>query len=536
MDLVTPPSAATVYEGTEVDFTGISWRARTLDGEYVDVTFSDLDSWSVYPPYYIDYLNPNYVAAAARGDVDDLAALGGYTLTYTVGGLTESYTYAWPNPVPLSRLHYTGRMSTRDYYSDDIPNFDGIVLDFEYSGAIRHQQRKPNRTYDHWRFNQIDEVYETAFIAIAVSTGEKPIIPNGPYDGIDPPDTKTGADWTGKFNIVYVPIDTITRIQGIELDNPKTFNFFIDDSLPYMWNATNHQADPVTGKDFDTTPSYIGRYYTDQGVSKPDGSGVVTSAARDTYRWEWKGLEPVQNRNGIASKLDSITDAARIATINKWKALVSESDSFTVSYSDGTKKSFVIRDALLNRHPIEFWSIDYPLNQGYFLDSKNEITEQTIFRYRGYPVKAPIKVYNKLDTIRIDVDPNPVVIDNNKANLVWIDNLEEEPGWVYSDITKYVTVTAIYLPLVGTDTAEKVVTYMADPVSPGFWGVTGWGKALVAKNNGKTTTLKVAYQMDRETSTTTYPVGYFTGGKWKSAKYGGTKKSGTIPVQIENFK
>ena len=109
---------APVYEGQEVDLTGLILNVRYTDNTSKPVAYP-AGNWTVSPSIYI-YNEPAQV----------------YTVTYTENLKTVSTTISFSNVRRLLDLDVTGQLTTQDYLIDDIPKFAGVVVYGVYSDTI----------------------------------------------------------------------------------------------------------------------------------------------------------------------------------------------------------------------------------------------------------------------------------------------------------------------------------------------------------------------------------------------------------------
>jgi len=463
MEMETQPyfAASTIgapwaFEGFPVLLDGFSVYVRYSDGEYGVI--NDLSRFTVLPRTFVSGTDPHPDPIVGGIPANE------YIILYTGDDISWSQTIEVdPSGVrPLERMHYVGGLATRTYYSDEIPNFEGIELALRYELMIEQRILRLPRDYPHWRFSHINEAYGP-FLAIAVSTALRPINVDDPYGyvdhtaggqdrGIPTPtiDPILGGGIINDRNIIYLPLDEIKRIQSITIEEGAEVVLFADD--PRIGRSAITPTNPD-----DWGPDYHGFVRpTTPGFRAPSGPlGDYTLAV------------PAATERGmmfpyVPSTRDPIpgyTDASA-----GWMSLI-EGFTFTVDYGD-RQSTFTIQQAQMNRHAIDMLVEYFPATPAAIV---NRNFTSINFRYRGHPVEVPVIVYTRLQRVNLAVAEGvaaPISIVNIDPD--WIDMPGSfTNGW---GVSGTIVVTATYQAASdATRTIERIALYGNNANNPGWF-------------------------------------------------------------------
>ena len=288
----------TVFEGLPVDLTGI--RVAVI---YDDNSRTFLDASY---PFIVD--PPINIRTGTTPRT--------YRVGYEVGGFTHwaSYSYAPHSIRPLlgSRvggtgsegIRYTGRLTTREYYSDDVPNFNGvtielrhprnavtsgIVTEVDHENALQTPFAVP-RAFPYWSFAL---EYESPTLNLIIPTQDPRIATTD--DWFPPTIGAPALDLTS--NYIRIPIDNIWYAERIEIETPTFASpIFID-------GADVHQGMTLlSGVTSRMNPNGVGpgaslgtartNYATDLTATEQQYAQIIgfpSSWLTDTNRWgQWR--------------------------------------------------------------------------------------------------------------------------------------------------------------------------------------------------------------------------------------------------------
>ena len=239
--VITQPSILTssttfAHEGLPVDLTGIRAVVRYADNTTRTVT--DPSEFYVNPPVFIRH------GSAGTGEPRE------YQIGLSMGGISAPLTvpdnklrYLLPG---MEGIRYTGNISNREFYSDDLPDFSGITVElrhFEGGGSVgreagteRRQQTRFTvpRNYAYWAYSTPGTA--NPFIIIAIPTINVANATNAPND----------FDFTQYY--IEIPVGAIWFADSITV-TPGTYDpVFFDDYDQFRFNnATMTSVAQVNG-------------------------------------------------------------------------------------------------------------------------------------------------------------------------------------------------------------------------------------------------------------------------------------------------
>ena len=521
MTMLTPPdnivSSATnviVYEGMPLDLTGFSVLARYGDGSYE--TLTDLSLFQAYIQITVsgeDYLFESYIANDSVAGSSTRTAIT-KVIQYIGGGYLWGTTvdYAPASIRSLERLHYTYNLSTRTYYSDEIPNWSGITLELRHWGELQHKTRTLPRDYVHWRFSHINEVGHWLAIAIPVlgldySGAGTPVI-NPTYDAaslllehtagtgytqdnhehlIIPAPSGPPGDLAlyphDDANIVYIPLDEVIHITGVSI-TVDPIRIFMDDGdvriadygnpgtslrpgllRPWSTSASHPmittQVWPGDAAGFPDVTSSGGQTLWGARWSVGTSGGPLPTLVTPLTGTDWATYR--DTRNPLRFRFDT---PASVGWFERFKAA---NLSFTVEYGPGNPtRTFSIHEAIINRHDMDILWEDFPANRNTLADRR---TTSIRFIYRGWPIEVPIEVFTRLVSVEITPAEGvtfPVVVD---GTLGWIDRNDTSAAAV---VTSQIVVTATYMAASTGETITRVIP-PANNLGGGVNAISGFG-------------------------------------------------------------
>jgi hypothetical protein len=362
----------TVYEGLNIDLTGIRVIVRYVDGDVAYVT--DPRKLVIIPPIYDGTFLTPYGGAGSRTWSTDQD----YRLSYHENGQIFSAvlegTQMNANIKLLENIHVTGELTKQNYLVDETPDFKGIMVEGVYTESTGnygpgqqqdtiHKTLLLNPAYTEWAW-----IHNLDSGALDTSGSDSGFVNDNP--GILIRVGSFGnlrADGAATTNNVLtgkrIPVGKLHQVEKVEFVTPPSFStpIYVDD--PSLMSGTD---------DTTATASYIKWQRTILG----DGRIKVSYKGTDRVReWTIADMNTLDNKSNMDPNLG--TGNSRVWDVPElvWKVGTTEirRDYSTDDGMDGTSTNW--HDWGTNKAPRIF------------------------VEYRGMYDSVTVPVFNKLQSI-----------------------------------------------------------------------------------------------------------------------------------------